>query len=67
MNPKDEEHEKNFTRAALWLVRESRRLKRMQPGEAHDRKAAEIMDRCEQLRKDIQGWSNTSEASDKIS
>ena len=56
MSPEDREQEKQFTRTALWLVRESRRLRRMQPGEAHDRKAAEIMQRCESLTREFEKW-----------
>src|ERR1035437_1718193 len=56
VSPEDREQEKQFTRTALWLVRESRRLRRMQPGEAHDRKAAEIMQRCESLTRELEKW-----------
>lgn len=62
MNTHELEQEKQFTRTALWLVRESRRLRRMQPGEAHDRKAAEIMRRCELLKKEIEAWGGSDDS-----
>jgi hypothetical protein len=61
MTTEDQEHEKQFTRTALWLVRESRRLKRMQPGEAHDQKAAEIMRRCVLLTAELEGWGKSDQ------
>ena len=59
MNVRDREQQKQYERAALWLVRESRRLQRMQPGEAHDHKAAEIMQRCEALRRELENWGDS--------
>ena len=57
MNAPDQEQQKQYERTALWLVRESRRLQRMQPGEAHDQKAAEIMQRCESLKRELENWA----------
>lgn len=60
MSPHDREQEKQFTRTALWLVRESRRLWKVPPGEAHDRRAAEIMRRCELLTRELEVWGASS-------
>jgi len=60
----DAEQQERFERTARWLLSESIGLNDIEPGEYHDRKAQEIMRRCEALKKEIARWSNEPDAID---